>query len=92
MAIVYFSKPAEHDLKYLPKSAVETIRKELIRFQTNLRIGKPLHGPLRGYFSFDFWSAGVSYRCAYELAKDNILVLMVDTRDNFYKKFARRVR
>jgi len=93
MATVFFSSPAEHDLKRLPLAAQDSLRTEHIsRLAENRRTGKPLHGPLRGYFSYDFWSQGVSYRIAYELIKNDVIILMIDTRDNFYKKFLRRTR
>lgn len=67
----YFSKnPAEHDLKRLPIRAQEVLQtKHIPVLRENSRSGKPLHGPLRGYFSYDFWVAGVSYRIAYEITK-----------------------
>ena len=94
MALVFFSKSAEHDLKHLPIRVQEVIRLEhMPRFSKNFWIGKILHGPLRGYFSYDFHSGGISYRIAYEYTKNkDVIVLMIDTRDNFYKKFIRRVR
>jgi mRNA-degrading endonuclease RelE of RelBE toxin-antitoxin system len=93
MALVFFSKPAERDLKHLPIRVQEVIRLEHIpRLSKNSEAGKFLHGPLRGYFSYDFHSGGVSYRIAYEYTKNkDVIILMIDARDNFYKKFTRRV-
>ncbi|MBI2639923.1 MAG: type II toxin-antitoxin system RelE/ParE family toxin [Candidatus Sungbacteria bacterium] len=92
MAIVYFSKPAERDLKFLLRPAAEKFQEELKRLKANPRAGKMLHGPLRGYFSYDFWAGAVSYRAAYEIVRSNVIILMVGARDNFYKKFSRRIR
>ena len=92
MADAYFSKHAERDLKHLPPTAYNALRNtHLPALAKNPRAGKMLHGPLRGYFSFDFWSGGVSYRIAYEIIKGDVVILIIDTRDNFYKKFSRRV-
>lgn len=92
MAAVFFSKPAERDVKHLPIRAQETLRMEhMPRLGQNPHAGKPLHGPLRGYFSYDFRSGGTSYRIAYELMDGDVVILMVDSRDNFYKKFIRRI-
>jgi len=91
VTIVYFSKPAERDLKSLSRPATEKFQAELKHLEANPRVGKILHGPLRGYFSYDFWSGGVSYRAAYEIVKGSVIILMVDARDNFYKKFSRRI-
>ena len=93
MVVVYFSRPAEHDLKRLPHEAIEDLRaKHIPALADNTRIGKSLHGPLRGFFSYDFHSSGVSYRIAYELIKSDVVILMIGARDNFYKKFTRRSR
>lgn len=93
MTKVYFSPSAERDLKKLPDETGKVFRRtHLLRFLENARVGKPLHGPLRGYFSYEFWAEGVLYRIAYEIIKGDVVILMIDTRDNFYKKFLRRAR
>ena len=90
--MIFFSPASERDVKRLPRVAREELRTEHIPvLSADNRSGKMLHGPLRGYFSYDFRSAGVSYRIAYELTGRDLIVLMIDTRDNFYKKFSRRV-
>lgn len=90
--MVLFSSPAEKDLKRLPRTVQEELRLEHIpKLADNPRIGKMLHGPLRGYFSYDFWSGGTSYRIAYEIMEKDVVILMLKTRDNFYKRFSKRV-
>lgn len=92
MTRVYFSRPAEKDIKHLPETVQKYVREEQVKLlKSGLFVGKPLHGPLRGYFSFDFYVSGVSYRIAYEIIKGDVVILMIDTRDNFYQKFSRRV-
>ena len=92
MSKVFFSPAGERDTRRLPKKAQDTLRVEhLPMLAANPRSGKMLHGPLRGYFSYDFWSEAVSYRIAYEFTRNDIVILMIDTRDNFYKKLSRRV-
>jgi len=92
MTAIFFSKPAERDVKHLPVHAQEALRMEhLPQLVKNSRSGKSLHGPLRAYFSYDFRSGGVSYRVAYELMDGDVVILMIDSRDNFYKKFTRRI-
>ena len=92
MYTVFFSPASERDVKKLPAAVQLELRDEHIPIlAANPRAGKMLHGPLRGYFSYDFRSAGVSYRVAYELMSGGLVVLMIDTRGNFYKKFSRRV-
>ena len=92
MYTVFFSPASERDVKKLPTVAQAALRDEHIGvLSADPRSGKMLHGPLRGYFSYDFRSVGVSYRIAYELMSGGLVILMIDTRDNFYKKFSRRV-
>lgn len=93
MASVYFSRHAERDLKRIPVGAFVALRKEHVPcLAANPRTGKALHGPLRGYFSYEFGSEGVSYRMAYGLVRGDVVILMVAPRDNFYKQFSRRIR
>ena len=93
MTTVFFSRHAEKDLKNLPARASQELYLEHVPLlEENSRLGKPLHGPLRGYFSFEFHSDGVSYRIAYEIVESDVIILMIDTRDNFYKEFSRRIK
>ena len=93
MAMVYFSSAAERDLKHLPREVQDSLQKDQIpQLVSNPRIGKSLHGPLRGCFSYDFHIEGISYRIAYEITKDNVIISMIGARENFYKKLSRRIR
>jgi len=93
MAAVYFLSAAERDLKRLSREVQDSLQKDRIpRLVSNSQIGKPLHGPLRGCFSYDFYVEGISYRVAYEITKDNVIILMIGARENFYKKLSRRIR
>lgn len=92
MKKIFFSRSAGRDLKRLPEVTRDDLRAKYIPLLSkNPRAGKMLHGPLRGLFSYEFWSDGVSYRIAYELTQNDVLILMIDTRNNFYKKFSRRM-
>ena len=93
MAMIFFTRHAEKDLKNLPVQAIQELRTEHIPLlEENPRLGKPLHGPLRGYFSYEFHCDGVAYRIAYEIIAQDVAILMIDARDNFYKKFSRRAK
>jgi len=93
MAAVYFSNAAERDLKRMPREVQDSLRKNQIpQLISDPRIGKPLHGPLRDCLSYDFHVEGISYRIAYEIIKNNVIVLMIGARENFYKKLSRRIR
>lgn len=92
MAKVFFSPAAEKDLKHFSRQAQEEVKNCLALLGSDPLSGKPLHGPLRGFFVYRFTVDGASYRIAYEVVDRNVIVLMVGNRDNFYKKFGRRAQ
>ena len=93
MAVVYFLSAAERDQKHLPREVQDSLQKDQIpQLISNPQIGKSLHGPLRDCFSYDFHVEGISYRIAYEITKNSVIVLMIGARENFYKKLSRRIR
>jgi len=93
MAVVYFLSAAERDQKHLPREVQDSLQKDQIpQLISNPQIGKSLHGPLRDCFSYEFSSVGTSYRIAYELIKGDVVILMIDKRENFYKKLTRRIK
>jgi mRNA-degrading endonuclease RelE of RelBE toxin-antitoxin system len=92
MAKLLFHPAAERDFEALPRIAKEKVKNCLRELAANPLAGKPLHGPLRGFFVYRFNAGGVSYRIAYEVVKHNVIILMIGTRDNFYKIFSHRTR
>lgn len=92
MAKILFYPAAEKDFRQLPVIAREEAENCMEQLSGNLYAGKPLHGPLRGYFVYPFHAAGIAYRIAYEIAHNNAAIIMLGSRDNFYKKFGRRIR
>ena len=60
------------------------IAKELTRIGEDPKVGKKLAGKLKEVRSHKFTDAGIHYRIAYQI-RDNILVVLIATRENFYK-------
>jgi len=91
---IEYRRSALKEIKKLDKP----IRKELI-FQVeslalNPSVGKEvLKGDLSGYLSFDFAFKGVEYRLIYTIdgANRKIIIEMVGSRENIYKKLKQRV-
>ena len=92
MAKTFFSPTAEKDFRRLPPSAKNALQNCIAGLNSNPYAGKPLHGPLRGFFVCRFNAGGASYRAAYEVIDSNVIILMIGNRDDFYKKFNRRAK
>jgi mRNA-degrading endonuclease RelE of RelBE toxin-antitoxin system len=92
MAKLLFHPAVEKELRTLPRSAREKAESCFKELSLDPFAGKPLHGPLRGFFVYRFSADGVSYRIAYEVLRNCVIILMIGTRDNFYKSFSHRTR
>ena len=92
MPRTFFSPAAEKDFGKLSGAAEKEVKKRLTELANDPHSGKLLHGPLRGFFVLRFHAGGVAYRIVYEIVGADVLVLMIGSRDNFYKKLNRRVR
>ncbi|MBI4722269.1 MAG: type II toxin-antitoxin system RelE/ParE family toxin [Candidatus Stahlbacteria bacterium] len=56
-------------------------------------VGKRLMGNLKDFYSYRFSYQGVNYRIIYEILKEKLVViLMVSTRENLYKRLLQRFR
>ncbi len=79
----------ERDIRALPGSVIERVRRGLERLAENPRLGKRLHGELA-----PFWSYRVGdYRVVYEIQNQELIVLvvMLGHRREIYER-ARRQR
>ena len=92
MAKIFFYPAALKDFRQLPDTTLKEAKKCLNQLSGDLYVGKTLHGPLRGFFVYKFNASGTAYRIAYEIIDDNAAIIMIASRDNFYKKFSRRAK
>lgn len=79
---------AARDIRELPAAVAERARRGLERLAENPRLGKPLQGELR-----PFWSYRVGdYRVVYEIRDDElvVLVVMLGHRRGVYERARRR--
>ena len=96
MYYIKFGTPAKKDLKRLSRAAQNEIEKiHLPRLQIDARKqGDRLKGEFRAYWKCAFTVGGIAYRIAYEIKEEELLVsvIMIGTRENFYKELKRRLR
>ncbi len=81
---------AEKDIRALPGSVAERVRRGLERLAESPRLGKPLHGGL-----VPFWSYRVGdYRVVYEIRDEELIVLvvMLGHRREIYERARRKRR
>jgi len=79
---------AARDIRQLPAPVAERARRGLERLAESPRLGKPLHGELR-----PFWSYRVGdYRVVYEIRDEElvVLVVMLGHRREIYERARRR--
>ena len=81
---------AERDIRSLPGSVAERVRRGLERLAESPRLGKPLRGELE-----PFWSYRVGdYRVVYEILDNElvVLVVMLGHRREIYERARRKGR
>jgi mRNA interferase RelE/StbE len=79
---------AARDIRELPRAVAERARRGLERLAEDPRLGKPLQGELR-----PFWSYRVGdYRVVYEIRNQElvVLVVMLGHRREIYERALRR--
>lgn len=81
MAEVRLTKNAEKDFSKLPKSAQKKVIKKLKALETSPRLGKPLVGDLKGYWSARAWP----YRIIYQIHQQLIVVHTIAHRKEVYR-------
>ncbi|MCD4786222.1 MAG: type II toxin-antitoxin system RelE/ParE family toxin [Candidatus Eremiobacteraeota bacterium] len=83
------------DLKKIDREAARNlIDVHINKVKTNPYSGKPLKKGLKLFNSYNLKFKNVEYRIAYKIfpEKKVVLVYMVGSRENFYRKLQRRIR
>jgi len=90
---IEYRRSALKEIKRLDKPA----RKEMVSHiercaEDPYRKGKPLHGGLSGYFTYDFTYQKVSYRFIYIIHQQHqtMVVALAGTRENIYNNMLTR--
>lgn len=93
--IEYYSS-IKKDFKKLDRPALVFLKNRIFPcIENDPYQGELLHGEFHGLrkkYVFNF--KGVAYRMAYEIKQDRrvVLLILVSTRENFYKELRRRIR
>ena len=87
---ILFLRQAHHFIKKADPPLKEKIQEEVLKIKENPHIGEALHGNLRGLMSHHFHFTKTQYRIAYQV-KDNILIIAIASRENFYRDLERNI-
>ncbi len=81
---IIFQRQAHKFIKKSSSALKEKIKNEVLKIKENPNIGRQLSGKLKGIKSHRFLYRTVSYRVAY-FVKNDIVVITITSRENFYK-------
>ena len=81
---IIFLRQAHRFIRKAKKPLREKMRLEILKIQKNPFLGEKLSGHLKKVYSHHFVFKGASYRIAYQVI-DNIIVISIGTRENFYR-------
>ena len=89
------SKASQKFIKKISDNGLkEKIKAGLDRIRENYTVGKRKTGDLKGFWSLDVYYNKTNYEICYELIEDEgkvIIVVMIGTRENFYKELKRYI-
>lgn len=78
--------------KISDKRLKDKIKLGLDKIRDDYTVGSRKTGDLRGFWSLDIFYNKTNYEICYEVIEDNgkvIIVVMIGTRENFYKELKR---
>ncbi len=85
---IIFLRQAHHFIRKADKPLRQRIKAEILRIKQNPFLSDKLHGKLKHIYSHHFSFKGTHYRIAYKVV-DNIIVIMISSRENFYRDLSR---
>ena len=93
---VVFLPKAEKELKKIKdKNLKEKFRQALFKISENPYIGEPKKGDLSGIFGYDVFYNKTNYEISYkiyELENKRVVVILIGTRENFYKELKKYIK
>lgn len=96
MTKLLLSKSSQKFIKKLKdKSLKNKIKDGLDKIKDDYTIGERKTGDLKDFWSLDIFYNKTNYEICYEVREDNgvvIIVVMIGTRENFYKELKRYIR
>lgn len=93
MYSVLYSTAVRKDIKSLPKQVASEVFAIFEILEKNPRVAKKLKGEFSNCYSYSFMYNKTDYRIIYSIEDKKLIVIvvMVDSRENIYKKLKRRV-
>lgn len=90
---ILYSTAVKKDIKSLPKKVGEEVFIAFEAIEKNPRIAKKLKGEFSEYYSYSFIHNKIDYRIIFKIRDQElvVIVVMIDSRENVYKKLKRRV-
>lgn len=96
MTKLLLSKSSQKFIKKLKnKSLKNKIKDGLDKIKDDYTVGGKKTGDLKDFWSLDIFYNKTNYEICYEVREDNslvIIVVMIGTRENFYKELKRYIR
>ena len=93
---ILFSSAAEHFFRKLKEKPLkEVYKKALPDISKDPYIGQQKRGDLSSVYGFDVRYRGVNYEIAYTINEINgkkVVVLLAETRENFYEELKRYIK
>lgn len=85
---IIFLRQAHKFIRKADKPLRNKIQLEVLKIKKEPRIGESLKQSLKGMLSHHFSFNGVQYQIAYQVV-NNIIVVCIATRENFYRDLLR---
>lgn len=95
MTRLLLSKSSQKFIKKLKdKNLKNKIKDSLDKIKDNYTLGERKTGDLKGFWSLDIFYNKTNYEICYEVKEEEgriIIVVMIGTRENFYKELKRYI-
>ena len=90
---IKISRAAKKDIRELPRQVQKELAKYLDTLALNPNAGERLKGVIKGFWKHAFVVRSTNYRIVYQISSREaiVLIIMVGSRENFYKRLSRRV-
>ena len=95
MTRILLSKSSQKFIKKLKdKNLKNKIKDGLDKIRTDYTVGEKKTGDLKGFWSLDVFYNKTNYEICYEVREEDgliVIVVMIGTRENFYKELKRYI-
>lgn len=88
---VILLKAAQKDLDRLDSKTLKQVLKVLDRLAKNPKLAKRLSGELKEAYSYRFGTVSGEFRIAFLIEPQNLIILAIGPRENFYDFLKKRL-